>query len=171
MDVPDIDILGSLIPDPITMLAQLMATGVLLFVMKKYLWVPVMNLLAKRADLAQKTLDDAHQMQSQAEQQQVQAQAQLKEAAQKAQVIIQRSEIEAKQIKATILDEAQVQAQQKLTQANQQIELQVKAMQDSIQKEIVDVAFLASERLMHDKIDEEFDRKAIETFVKEAKHS
>ena len=44
-------------------------------------------------------------------------------------------------------------------------------MQDNIQKEIVEVAFLASERLMHDKIDEEFDRKAIEAFVKDVKHS
>ena len=33
MDVPDIDILGSLIPDHITKHAQLKATGVLLFVM------------------------------------------------------------------------------------------------------------------------------------------
>lgn len=167
----DIDILGSLIPDPITMLAQLMATGILLWIMKKYLWVPVTNFLENRANIAQQSLDDAFNAQADAKAKQSEAQAQLQEASSKAQAIIQRSEVEAKKIKAELLSEAQQQAQQRLELASQQIDLQVKEMQDNIQKEIVEVAFLASERLMHDKIDEEFDRKAIEAFVKDVKHS
>lgn len=167
----DIDILGSLIPDPITMLAQLMATGVLLLIFKKYLWVPVSDYMQKRADVAQQALSDAYQAKEDADKKQKQAHEQLKEAGQKAQQIIDRSENEAKKVKQELISEAQRQARQKIEQANNQIDLQRKEMQSSIRKEIVDVAMLASERLMHGKIDESFDRQAIESFLKDVDKS
>ena len=89
----------------------------------------------------------------------------------KAQQIIDRSENEAKKVKEELISEAQRQARLKIEQANNQIDLQRKEMQSSIRKEIVDVALLASERLMHDKIDESFDRQAIESFLKDVDKS
>lgn len=163
----DIDILGSLIPDPITMLAQLMSTGVLLVLFKKYLWVPVSKFLEKRAEASQEALMDAGLAKAEAESMKEQAQQELQEAANKAQQIIDRSENEAKKIRMELLDKAQLQAQQKIEQADSQIELQRKEMKLGIHKEIVDVAMLASERLMRTKIDETFDRKAIEAFIED----
>lgn len=163
----DIDILGSLIPDPITMLAQLMATGVLLLLFKKYLWVPVSEFLEKRAEVAQEALIEADRAKENAQSMREQAQQQLQDAATKAQNIIERSENEAKKIREQLLTQAQSQAKQKIDQADQQIELQRKQMKMGIHKEIVDVAMLASERLMRTKIDETFDRESIEAFVKE----
>lgn len=167
----DIDILGSLMPDPITMLAQLMATGILLLVFKKYLWAPVSDFLQKRADVAQQALDDAYQAKEEALEKQQQAKQQLQDASEKAQRIIERSENEAKKIKSQLLSDAQNQAKLKIEQANSQIELQRRELQSNIRKEIVDVAMLVSERLMHDKIDETFDRDVIQTFLKDVDKS
>ncbi len=167
----EIDILGSLLPDPVTMLAQLMATGVLLLGFKKYLWVPVSEYLEKRAEIAQNDLSEARQAKEEAEQLQKQATQQLQEAAMTAQKIIDRSENEAKKIKEEILSQAQRQAKQKIDQATDQIQMQRKEMQSSIHKEIVDVALLASERLLHDKVDENIDRLAIEQFIKDVSKS
>lgn len=167
----EIDILGSLIPNPITMLAQLMATGVLLLIFKKYFWVPVSHFMQKRADVSQQTLTDAYLAKEDAEKKQRQAHEQLKEAGHTAQQIIDRSEKEAKKVKEELISEAQRQAKQKIEQANNQIILRRKEMQSSIRKEIVDVAMLASERLMQDKIDENFDRQSIESFLKDVDKS
>ncbi len=167
----EIDILGSLIPDPITMLAQLMATGLLFLAFKKYLWVPVSEYLDKRANIAQKELTDANQAKEDAFEKQKQANAQLQEAAIKAQKIINHSESEAKKIKEEMLSQAQSQAKQKIEHARSQIELQRKDMQSSIRKEIVDVAMLASERLLHEKMNESIDRQMIEDFIKDVDQS
>lgn len=167
MAVLDIDILGSLVPNPITMLVQLLATGILLLAFKKYLWKPVSAYLEKRADVAQNAITEAKQAKIDAESMKEEAHQQLQEASNTAQQIINRSEHEAKKIGEELLQKAQMHAKQKLDQAEQQIALQRKEMTLGIHKEIVDVAMLASERLMRSKIDETFDRAAIEAFVKE----
>jgi F-type H+-transporting ATPase subunit b len=167
MAMLDIDILGSLVPDPITMLAQLMATGVLLLIFKKYLWEPVSNFLEKRAEIAQEALTEADLAKVEALSMKDQAHQQLQDAASTAQQIIDRSENEAKKIRESLLEQAQSRVEQKIEQADQQIELQRKEMKLGIHKEIVDVAMLASERLMRTKIDESFDRQAIEAFIKD----
>lgn len=167
----EIDIVGSLFPDPITMLAQLMATGLLLVVFKRYFWVPVNQYIERRNETAQQHLTDAYQAKEEALEKQQQAKQQLQEAAMKAQKIIEHSESEAKKIKEEMLSQAQRQARQKIEHAQSQIELQRKDMQTSIRKEIVEVALLASERLLHDKIDESIDRQMIEDFVKDVDKS
>ena len=163
----DIDILGSLVPNPITMLVQLLSTLVLLLAFKKYLWGPVSKFLDKRAEIAQKALTEADHAKENAQAMKEQAQQQLQDASNKAQKIIDYSENEAKKIREVLLTQAQSQAKQKIEQADQQIELQRKQMKMGIHKEIVDVAMLASERLMRTKIDEAFDRESIEAFIKE----
>ena len=44
------DIASKLFPNVTTIIIQLLSTGVLLLVFKKYLWVPVQNYFAKRAE-------------------------------------------------------------------------------------------------------------------------
>ena len=45
------DIASKLFPNVTTIIIQLLSTGVLLLVFKKYLWVPVQNYFAKRQNL------------------------------------------------------------------------------------------------------------------------
>ena len=53
--MPDIQI--KLFPNVTTIIVQLLSTGVLFFVFKKYLWVPVQNYFAKRADYIEGTVN------------------------------------------------------------------------------------------------------------------
>ena len=56
------DIAGKLFPNVTTIIVQLLSTGVLFLVFKKYLWVPVQNYFAKRADYIEGTVKEAEQM-------------------------------------------------------------------------------------------------------------
>ena len=56
------DIAGKLFPNVTTLIVQLLSTGVLLIIFKKFLWVPVQNYFAKRADYIESTINDAKEM-------------------------------------------------------------------------------------------------------------
>lgn len=62
--MPDIQI--KLFPNVTTIIVQLLSTGVLFFVFKKYLWVPVQNYFAKRADYIEGTVKEAKEMNAKA---------------------------------------------------------------------------------------------------------
>ena len=53
------DIAGKLFPNLTTLIVQLLSTGVLLLIFKKFLWKNVMKYFAKRADYIESTINEA----------------------------------------------------------------------------------------------------------------
>ena len=62
----DIDIASKLFPNITTLIVQLLATAVMLCIFKKFLWKPMQNYFAKRADYIEGTVNDAKNMQQKA---------------------------------------------------------------------------------------------------------
>ena len=56
------DIAGKLFPNLTTLIVQLLSTGVLLLIFKKFLWKNVMEYFAKRADYIESTINEAKEM-------------------------------------------------------------------------------------------------------------
>ena len=61
-------------------------------------------------------------------------------------------------------------ADAKLETALREIDNQKRKMREEIESEIVDVALLASSKLLEGKIDEEEDRKQIQSFIKNVRN-
>ena len=162
----DIDVIGQLLPNPITMLTQLCSTLVLFLVVKKFLWKSVTNMLDKRSEKMQEELILSNQAKEAAEADRQMAKRQLKEAAEQSQKIIERAEIEAKTVRQEIVSKAKNEAEDQLIKAKDQIEQERSAMQSSMQREMVEIAMLAAEKLMGEKSSEESDREAVEAFIK-----
>ena len=57
----DIDVIGQLLPNPITMLTQLCSTLVLFLVIKKFLWKSITGMLDRRAEKMQEELTASEQ--------------------------------------------------------------------------------------------------------------
>ena len=62
----DIDVIGQLLPNPITMLTQLCSTLVLFLIIKKFLWKSITNMLERRAEKMQEELTASEQAHQQA---------------------------------------------------------------------------------------------------------
>ena len=88
------DIAGKLFPNVTTIIVQLLSTGVLFLVFKKYLWVPVQNYFAKRADYIEGTVKEAEQMNKKAKALMEESQEQARQAA------IEYREIETEKLQA-----------------------------------------------------------------------
>ena len=166
----DLDIAGKLFPDAITLIVQLCATGVLFLGMKKLLWKPTQDYLAKRAEVADAALREAHEANVLARENQKKSDQLLSEAAHEAKQIIESGKLEGKRLKEQLLAEAKNEADNKLTSALREIAHQKAQMRDEIESEIVDVALLAASKLIEGKVDEAEDRKQIQHFIKDVRN-
>lgn len=162
-----VDIMGKLFPDLRTMLVQLAATGVLFYLFRKYLWDTVSNYLNQRAEFLQQQLLDAKQANDEAQFTLDESKEQLQRAAHEASRIIERGTNEGKRLKEDYLNEAKQEVAFKLESARQQIEAERASMMSDVQKEIVDVALLASEKLLKNMVDSKADEALLEAYVKD----
>ena len=166
----DLDIAGKLFPNAITLIVQLCATGALFWGMKKLLWKPMQDYLAKRAEVADAALKEAHDANSIARANQIKSDVLLTQAANEANQIIENGKLEGKRLKEHLLAEAKNEADNKLTSALREIAQQKTQMRDEIESEIVDVALLAASKLIEGKVDEVEDRKQIQHFIKNVRN-
>jgi F-type H+-transporting ATPase subunit b len=164
----DVDIVGQLIPNPVTMLVQLCSTLVLFLLMKKYLWASVKDFLAQRGAKMQEDLNAQEAARIAAESDREEAAIQLRNAGTKSEEIVSAAVKEAGSRKEEILAEANKEAEQVKTKAREQIRAERDAMYSDMQKEMVEVALTAAGRLLNRDSAEDLDRQAIDAFVKEA---
>ena len=91
------DIQIKLFPNVTTIIVQLLSTGVLFFVFKKYLWVPVQNYFAKRADYIEGTVNEAKEMNAKAKALMEESDKQARQAAVEYRDIVAQAKAEMKQ--------------------------------------------------------------------------
>ena len=164
----DIDVLGQLIPNPLTMLVQLCSTLVLFLLAKKFLWPSVQAYLGKRSEKMQSELEVSEQAKQEALSDRQKASNQLNEASDKAEQIVSAAVKQAKEEKAGILAQADKEADAARKKAHEQIEAERQAMYADMKREMVEVALSAAGKLLGEQNPEELDRDAIDAFVKEA---
>ena len=163
----DIDVIGQLLPNPITMLTQLCSTLVLFLVIKKFLWKSITGMLDRRAEKMQEELTASEQARQQAQQDRENARQELKEAVTRSQTMIEKATVEAKSVREEIVRKAKTEADDQIIRARGQIEWERSQMQSEIHREMVEVAMSAAEKLIGEKSSEAGDRQAVDQFVKE----
>lgn len=163
----DIDIAQQLFPNPLTMVTQLCATAVLFFFVYKYLWDPARELMEKRSNVVHAKLSDAERFLLEAKDKKDEAHQEVSKAVSKSHEIINKAENEAKSVRNEIIETAKKEADSKLEKAREEIVIEKKQMRDEMVSEMINVAMLATEKLISEKVDSAQDQIAIEKFVKE----
>ena len=165
------DVQGSLMPNLYTMIVQLCATLIIFLCIKKWLWKPVKNILAKRADAMQASLDSAFEQNEEARVNLEASRKELNDAKESSREIIDAARQEAVNLKNEIVSDAKRQAQAKLDQADEKI-ARVKAdAQSDLHDEMVSVAMAAVSKLLDEKATSKDDEEAIDKYIKEVKKS
>ena len=163
------DVQGSLMPNLYTMIVQLCATLIIFLCIKKWLWKPVKNILAKRADAMQASLDSAFEQNEEARVNLEASRKELNDAKESSREIIDAARQEAVNLKNEIVSDAKRQAQAKLDQADEKI---AKAdAQSDLHDEMVSVAMAAVSKLLDEKATSKDDEEAIDKYIKEVKKS
>ena len=165
------DVQGSLMPNLYTMIVQLCATLIIFLCIKKWLWKPVKNILAKRADAMQASLDSAFEQNEEARVNLEAIRKELNDAKESSREIIDAARQEAVNLKNEIVSDAKRQAQAKLDQADEKIARAKADAQSDLHDEMVSVAMAAVSKLLDEKATSKDDEEAIDKYIKEVKKS
>lgn len=165
------DVQGSLMPNLYTMIVQLCATLIIFLCIKKWLWKPVKNILAKRADAMQASLDSAFEQNEEAKVNLEASRKELNDAKESSREIIDAARQEAVNLKNEIVSDAKRQAQAKLDQADEKIARAKADAQSDLHDEMVSVAMAAVSKLLDEKATSKDDEEAIDKYIKEVKKS
>ena len=166
----NVDVQGLLFPNILTMVTQLLSTLIIFLAVKKWLWKPVKNILAKRSEKMQESLDSAFKQNEEATKHLEESQKELDAARVSSKEIIDAARIEATNLKNEIVSNAKKEAQAKLDSAENKIEQRKNEVRDELHDEMVNVAMAAVSKLLEDKATSSDDEKALDKYIKEVKN-
>lgn len=146
-------------------LISLLNLVLLFFILKKFLFKPVKNILAKRQSEIDSRYDAAEQAQSEAEQSRVEYEEKLSGAKVEADAILQTATDTAKQRGDKIVAEAQQKAEGIIRRAETEAELERKKAIDGIKQEIVSVSGALAEKMIEREINTDDHRALIDSFI------
>ena len=164
-----IDVIGQLIPNPITMLTQLCSTLVLFLFVKKFLWTAVTNFIDRRSEAMQNDLRLSAEAKKDAEADREAARAEVRQARETSRKILEKVKDESEVLRTSIVNQAKKEAELKIEAADRAIEAQKKQAHDEMVQEMVSVAMAAAEKLMSEKADAQDDARIIEEYLRDVK--
>ena len=160
-----IDIAGKLFPNITTLIVQLLSTGVLLFFFKKYLWVPMQNYFAKRADFIESQINEAKDMNERARVLMEESDQQAKESAKEYRGIVEKAKVDALKVRDDIIVEARKEAASKIKQAEQEIAAEKEEARKEMKEEMIDIAMEVATKIMNKDMNSKENQKLVQEFV------
>ncbi len=147
------------------LLAQIVNFFVLLWVLKRFAYKPVLEALEERRDKIEKGLADAEKSQKKLIEIEEKEKKVLAKARKEAQKIIGKAEEQAKKSQEEIVKEANRRVEKMIEDANKKIEEEKNKMLAEVKGEVAKLVALATEKVIDEKIDEGKDKEMIEKAV------
>jgi F-type H+-transporting ATPase subunit b len=159
------DIWDQFMPRLEEVIIQLLATAIVLFMLYKFLWKKVRFVLKARQDRVEGDIYAAEEKNKAAALELEEARKKNIEADNKYRLFLENAKIDALNTRDQILEEAKQQSDKERLKAHEQIQLERKASEDEIKKQIVDIAFKAAEKILEREIDEKDNQKIVSDFI------
>lgn len=163
---PD-DILPKIIPTFWPFLVQLIAFLILFVAVFFLAYKPVKKFLKKRNDYVKSNIDNARNNAMLSEAKILEADERINASYKEANAIVNQAKIDANKVKEEIVLKAQEEAKREKEKAEQEIALEVKKKEEEIHHEMVNVALLASEKILEREISDADNQKRVDNFIKD----
>lgn len=134
---------------------QIVSTIILFVVVIIFFWKPITKILEKRREAIDKELEDAKEAKKDVIRVRAELDKELEDARKQVKEMLDNAEKEANIRRDTIINEAKAEAKSRLENLENELELEKKNMEKDIKKQIVDIAFLAAEKIVAKEIDQE----------------
>jgi F-type H+-transporting ATPase subunit b len=140
---------------------------VLLFVLSKFAWGPIINAMNAREDGIRSDLDNAKKEREDAQRLLEEHRALLNQARRERAEAVDAGRHDAERLKAEILEDARKQREQLMQQAQRQIEAGLRQARVELKGEAADLAIQAAGRLMGKNLDDATQRRLVEDYLAE----
>jgi F-type H+-transporting ATPase subunit b len=138
---------------------------VLLSVMKKFAWKPILEMLEEREGKIRTALDEADRARVEAAEMLKQNEKNLSRAEEEYQKMIREGKALAEKLKEDIVAKAKQQAQQELKLATEEIQRNVDAAKLQLRAEVADLAIKATEKILEETLDEKKQKQLIDSVM------
>jgi len=144
------------------LLAQIINFAILFFLLKKFLYKPILGMLDKRRLRIEKSLKDADRIEKELVQIREKREDILRNANQKADAILKEAREIAESRRVEILEEVRKEAKAVLEETKKSIKKEKKKLVDDAKKDLAGIVILATEKMIKEKLDEDKDKKLAE---------
>ena len=151
-------------PDPGLFIWTIVTFLVLLALLARFAWRPLLQALERRQETIKKALEDAERAKQELERLQQESSKILQQARIEAESIITRTHLDAERLREDLKQKAKNEADNILRNAQQQIQLQTRQALQQIRNEVADIAVLVASKLLErNLVKEDNDRLINET--------
>lgn len=137
----------------------------LLLILKKFLYKPILNAIKTRQERIQKGLEDAERASRRLAEAEAEAERILSEARAKAQEILVQASQEGNRLKEDIIAQAKLEASRILERARLEAEREREMALAEIRRQAIDLAVLTARKIVGEALDERAHRKIISDFL------
>jgi F-type H+-transporting ATPase subunit b len=158
-------------PDPGLFIWTIATFLVLLLLLAKYAWKPLLQALESRQESIRKSLDDADQAKRELEQLQQQSEKIIQQARVSAESIVEKSRSDAEKVREDLKVKAKEEAESILRNAQRQIEVQTRQALQDIRNEVADMAVLIAGKVLERNVSKEDNQRLIDDALKQMQAS
>lgn len=151
----------------VNMLVQLTATLVLYFILRKFLYFPIKDLLNKRQDYIMKNVEDSEKNNLKSQVALRDYELKLKEAKKEANEIIDQAKKRADDIVNKSVSDAKEESRKIMEKADKELANKKSMAMDEMKGDMVNIAILAAEKLIGENISTKKDKEIIEKSIEE----
>ena len=148
-------------------LSQAISFIVLLMILRRFAWRPLLTILDERRRRIETTLGDVARQKVEMERLQADYSQRLAKIDDEARVKIQQAVLEGKRIAMEVQEEARAQAQAILAKSKETVELELAKAKVTLRDQIADMTVEAVERVLQQKLDAKTDRQLVDSALEE----
>jgi F-type H+-transporting ATPase subunit b len=138
----------------------------LMAVLGKFAWKPLLEALRKREEHVRTSIERAEQAREDAERILEENRKQLANAEREAQRILSEGRALGDKLKSEIVEQANQQTRRMVDQAKQEIDRDKEAALSQLRNEVANLAIGAAEKILDETLDEQKQRKLVDTYLK-----
>lgn len=148
------------------LLAQIFNFLILLFILYKFLYKPVLKMLHERTEKIEQGLFQAQTIEAKLKQIEEEHLAKIAETRKEAQIIIEEARKEAGRTRQEIVEESRIESQKIIAAGKAQLQVEKESLVKELKKEVAGLAIEATEQLLKDVLNEDIDHMIAEAAVK-----
>ena len=156
-----------LTPETLMVILTWVTFFILLFILQKFAWKPILEGLQKREDYIRKSLSDADKIKEQLAQVEIAKAKILDEAKDKANAIVEQSRKTGSELAVQIEQKAKKNAEDIISNAHQEIQGEREHVRQALKKESVQTAVTLAEKILKENLDSEKNRNLINQAMKD----
>ena len=153
--------------DIYTYIVQIISFLILVWILKRFAWKPLMGMMEKRRQLIEDSLANAERERNEAERIRQEYQEEMLKARQEAKTIIEKATKESEQRAVEILAEARKENERLKQAALSDIEREREKAVAELRSQVVDMSIAVAEKIIQQKLDMKGQEALIEQFIQE----